>query len=350
MAKKFVIIRHKKLKSIGHVESAIAHNDRTSKPPNADPSKTWMNKVFGEGVPQFTRTLAKVTRKSTARDPVLALEYIVTASPESMQAPGFDQAGYFRAAREYLDELLGAENFVHGAIHMDESNPHMHLVYVPLVQTPASTRKRSVVVGKAPDGSQLREVREFKVEPATVLNGKHFTGLEASQRLQTEFAERVGVPFGLIRGVRKSGAHHTEIKEFYGRLEAVKTELAETRVQLEVAKAELSDMAQQRDRLRRELRELPKLVFERVGAVMAAIKGILDAGEWNYEADLIRGPLARLFSMKETQVEPGRGMLLDGIRTQMQRAQDEARDRGGPVPNFGGEAELAEVATRKLKP
>lgn len=192
MAKKFVIIRHKKLKSIGHVESAIAHNDRTSKPPNADPSKTWMNKVFGEGVPQFTRTLAKVTRKSTARDPVLALEYIVTASPESMQAPGFDQAGYFRAAREYLDELLGAENFVHGAIHMDESNPHMHLVYVPLVQTPASTRRRSVVVGRAPDGSQLREVREFNVESATVLNGKHFTSLEASQRLQTEFAERWG--------------------------------------------------------------------------------------------------------------------------------------------------------------
>jgi len=213
MAKKFVIIRHKKLKSIGHVESAIAHNDRTSKPPNADPSKTWMNKVFGEGVPQFTRTLAKVTRKSTARDPVLALEYIVTASPESMQAPGFDQAGYF----------------VHGAIHMDESNPHMHLVYVPLVQTPASTRKRSVVVGKAPDGSQLREVREFKVEPAIVLNGKHFTGLEASQRLQTEFAERVGVPFGLIRGVRKSGAHHTEVKTFYGGLEAAKVELEAAR-------------------------------------------------------------------------------------------------------------------------
>jgi hypothetical protein len=347
MVKQFVIIRHKKLKSSGHVESAINHNDRTSKPENADPSKTWMNQVFGEGVPKFTRTLARVTRKSTARDPVLALEYIVTASPESMQAPGFDQVGYFKAAREYLDELLGVENFVHGAIHMDESNPHMHLLYVPLVQTPASTRKRSVVVGKAPDGSQLREVREFKVEPAIVLNGKHFTGLEASQRLQTEFAERVGVPFGLIRGVKKSGAHHTEVKAFYGRLEAVKTELAEARAQLAVAKAELNEMTRLRDKLRRELNELPKLVLERVGAVMAAIKGVLDAGVWSYEPDLIRGPLARLFSMPETQAQPGRGMLLEGIQAHMQRAQDEARDSGGAAPNFGGEAELAEAATRK---
>lgn len=159
-----------------------------------------------------------------------------------------------------------------------------------------------------------------------------------------------GGAFGLIRGVKKSGAHHTEIKTFYGGLEAAKAELAETRAQLEAAKAELSDLARQRDRLHRELRELPKLVVERVGAVMAAIKGVLDAGEWNYEIDLIRGPLARLFSMPETQVEPGRGMLLDGIRTQMQRAQDEAKDRGRPVPNFGGEAELAEAATRKPRP
>lgn len=83
---------------------------------------------------------------------------------------------------------------------------------------------------------------------------------------------------------------------------------------------------------------------------MTAIKGVLDAGGWSYEPDLIRGPLARLFSMPETQSEPGRGMLLDGIKAHMQRAQDEARDMGKPVPNFGGEAELAEAATRKPKP
>lgn len=83
---------------------------------------------------------------------------------------------------------------------------------------------------------------------------------------------------------------------------------------------------------------------------MAAIKGVLDTGGWGYEPDLIRGPLARLFSMPETQAQPGRGMLLDGIKAHMQRAQDEARDRGESVPNFGGEAELAEAATRKPRP
>lgn len=350
MAKKFVIIRHKKLKSGGHVDTAIRHNDRRTMPPNADPSKTHLNHFEGGGMVTLKKNLASVTQASTAKNPVIAVEYIVTASPEQLQRSDFDVEGYFKAARAYLDRLVGAENLIHMAIHYDESNPHGHFIYTPIIKLEPGIRRRSVIVGKDADGKQIREVREFPTKAGRALNGKKFTGLDASVQLQTDFAEQVGKPFGLIRGVRKSRAHHTEVKTFYGGLEAVKTELAEARTQLEAAKAELSEMARQRDRLRRELKELPKLVLERVGAVMAAIKGVMDAGEWCYEPDLIRGPLARLFSMPETQTQPGRGMLLDGIKAHMQRAQDEARDRGRPAPNFGGEAELAEAATRKPKP
>lgn len=346
----FVIIRHKKLKSDGHVEAAIKHNDRRTMPPNADPSKTHLNHFEGGGMATLKKNLASVTQASTAKNPVIAVEYIVTASPDQLQRPDFDLEGYFKAARAYLDKLVGAENLIHAAIHYDESNPHGHFIYTPIIELEPGIRRRSVVVGKDADGKQLREVREFPTKAGRALNGKKFTGLDASVQLQTDFAEQVGKPFGLIRGVRKSGAHHTEVKKFYGGLEAVKKELAEASAQLEAAKAELSEMTRLRDKLRRELNELPKLVLERVGAVMAAIKGVLDAGGGSYEPDLIRGPLARLFSMPETQAQPGRGMLLEGIRTHMQRAQDEARDRGDPVPNFGGEAELAEAATRKPRP
>lgn len=343
----FVIIRHKKLKSDGHVEAAIKHNDRRTMPPNADPSKTHLNHFEGGGMATLKKNLASVTQASTAKNPVIAVEYIVTASPDQIQRPDFDLEGYFKAARAYLDKLVGAENLIHAAIHYDESNPHGHFIYTPIIELEPGIRRRSVVVGKDADGKQLREVREFPTKAGRALNGKKFTGLDASVQLQTDFAEQVGKPFGLIRGVRKSGAHHTEVKKFYGGLEE---ELAEASAQLEAAKAELSEMTRLRDKLRRELNELPKLVLERVGAVMAAIKGVLDAGGGSYEPDLIRGPLARLFSMPETQAQPGRGMLLEGIRTHMQRAQDEARDRGDPVPNFGGEAELAEAATRKPRP
>lgn len=343
----FVIIRHKKLKSDGHVDAAIKHNDRRTMPPNADPSKTHLNHFEGGGMATLKKNLASVTQVSTAKNPVIAVEYIVTASPDQLQRPDFDLEGYFKAARAYLDKLVGAENLIHAAIHYDESNPHGHFIYTPIIELEPGIRRRSVVVGKDADGKQLREVREFPTKAGRALNGKKFTGLEASVQLQTDFAEQVGKPFGLIRGVRKSGAHHTEVKKFYGALGEVKKELDEARAQLEAAKAELREMTRLRDKLRRELNELPKSVLERVEAVMAAIKGVLEAGVGGYEPNLIRGPLARLFSMPETQGEPGRGMLLDGIKAHMQRAQDEARESGKAAPNFGGEAELAEAATRK---
>ena len=45
----FVIIRHKKLKSVGHIKQAIAHNDRTTMPKNADPSRTTSTKLRAAG-------------------------------------------------------------------------------------------------------------------------------------------------------------------------------------------------------------------------------------------------------------------------------------------------------------
>lgn len=349
-AKNFVIIRHGKLKSEGHVEAAIKHNNRTTIPPNSDPSKRHLNHFEGGGLAKLNQNLASVTQASTAKYPVMAIEYIVTASPEEIQKPDFDREGYFRAARVYLDDLLGAGNLIHAAIHYDETNPHAHFIYTPIIELEPGIRRRSVVVGKDTDGRQIREVREFPTQAGRALNAKKFTGPDASTQLQTDFALQVGAPFGLRRGVEKSRAHHTEIKKFYGGLEAAKAELEETQAKLAAAKAELGYVAQQSDKLRRQLKELPQQILERVGAVMTAIKKILDAGEWGYEPNDLRGPLARLFSMPATQAEPGRGLLLDGIRAHMERSQDEAREAGRPVPNFGGEAELAEAMTRKLKP
>lgn len=214
----FVIIRHKKLKSVGHVKSAIQHNDRTTMPPNADPSRTHLNHFEGGGLVTLKKNLASVTQASTAKNPVMAIEYIVTASPEQIRRPDFDQEGYFKAARAYLDNLVGAGNFVHGAVHYDESNPHGHFIYTPIIELEPGTRRRSVVVGKDTDGKQIREVREFPTKAGRALNAKRFTGRDESIQLQTDFAKRVGEPFGLRRGIHRSGAKHTEIQAFYGKM------------------------------------------------------------------------------------------------------------------------------------
>jgi hypothetical protein len=243
----FVIIRHKKLKSVGHVQAAINHNDRTTEPLNADPSQRHLNKVEGGGMVKLRKNLASVTQASTAKEPVLAIEYIVSASPEQINDPSFDREGYFKAARAYLDKLVGAGNLIHSAEHYDERSAHGHFIYTPIIELEASTRRRSVVVGKTEDGKQKREVKEFPTQAGRALNAKKFTGREASIQLQSDFATQVGMPFGLRRGVERSRAKHTEIKAFYTQIkqdmaevEAQRRQLAEREVALDKRDGALS--------------------------------------------------------------------------------------------------------------
>lgn len=215
MANKFVIIRHKKLKSVGHVAAAIKHNSRGMDVPNADPARSPLNVISGGGMLTLSTNLASCTIKSTQPNPVVAVEYMVTASPERIKDPAFDREGYFMDARAYLDNLLGPENLVHCAIHMDETSPHMQIIYTPIVTVAASTRRRSVVVGKNEDDTQRRETREFATPAGRALRAKTFTDRAASKALQSDFAAHVGAKYGLERGIERSKARHEPIQKIY---------------------------------------------------------------------------------------------------------------------------------------
>ena len=74
-------------------------------------------------------------------------------------------------------------------IHYDETSPHMTVYVVPMV------------------GGKLRA-------------SHFFDGREKLRTLQTDFAEQVGKPFGLERGIEGSGAKHQTVKQYYANLKA----------------------------------------------------------------------------------------------------------------------------------
>ncbi len=66
---------------------------------------------------------------------VLLNEFIIGASPEYMdQLSKDEQREYFKTAKQYFDETYG--HVVSAYVHLDETNPHMHLGLVPLVEVP----------------------------------------------------------------------------------------------------------------------------------------------------------------------------------------------------------------------
>jgi hypothetical protein len=193
----YAILRTQKLKSPQAVRRSLLHAFREQDTPNADPAKTPENGHTGatntaEALERFNARLPDKVRKNA----VLAIEYLITASPEDMKGKTrAEQDAYFADALTWLKVRHGAENIVYAGIHRDETTPHMTAFVVPLDER-----------GK--------------------LNCRSFLGgANALSEMQSDFAKRVGQQHGLQRGIEGSKARHTTIQAYYARASEAFSEL-----------------------------------------------------------------------------------------------------------------------------
>ena len=186
----YAILRTQKLKSGIAVRRSMKHAFREQDTPNADHNRTPDNTHIGavsvdEALQRFNARLPEKVRKNA----VLAVEYLITASPEDMQGKTrAEQDAYFRDGLEWLKRRHGAENVVYAGIHRDETTPHMYAYVVPLD-------------------------RQGKLNCRSFLGGA-----QALSQMQTEFAQVVGQEHGLARGIEGSKARHTSIQQYYNRV------------------------------------------------------------------------------------------------------------------------------------
>lgn len=188
---KYAILRTEKLKSGIAMRRSLQHAFREQETPNADPSRTPENTHIGasnvgEALGKFNDRLA--TQQKVRKNAVLAVEYLITASPEAMADKSREaQDAYFRDALAWLEEKHGKANVLYAGIHRDEKTPHMYAYVVPIDQR-----------GK--------------------LNCRAFLGgSDALRQMQTDFAQVVGQQHGLERGIEGSKARHTSIQQYYSR-------------------------------------------------------------------------------------------------------------------------------------
>jgi hypothetical protein len=185
----YAIMRCAKLKSMGSVASSLKHCFRERETPNADAQKTPDNE-HGEAArtSEAMGKLREMLPEKRRKDAVLMVEYLMTASPEWWKTASADQqAEFFRESRAWLDAKFGAQNVVVATVHRDETSPHLSAFVVPLTR----------------DGR---------------LSAREFIGNKAQMSLdQTTYAQRVQ-HLGLERGLERSKARHTPIREFYGRV------------------------------------------------------------------------------------------------------------------------------------
>ena len=278
----YAIIRVEKHTTLGTVAAAGHHLDRTRETPNADPARAHLNRAWIDGewvawgdearepgahLEAFKSRLADFEHRGgkIQKNAVIALEAIMTASPEAFKTPGFDLEAWITAQSDYAAKRFGAENVVSMVLHLDEETPHVHALIVPEIERIERRGKKPA----DPDRLQLHR-------PKPALSASHWVdGRAKLAALQSDYAAAMS-RFGLQRGKERSGARHVPVSEYYAqgaalvaqiehlqaeverlrpaaaRLPEVEQQLAEALAQIDTLQTSRTELRDRLDRIRAE--------------------------------------------------------------------------------------------------
>ncbi|GDZ84040.1 plasmid recombination enzyme type 3 [Leuconostoc citreum] len=130
---------HLKKNTRGAVPGLAVHFERktdhhTNK--DIDVSKTYLNQdLMADGSDMLSRFNARLNDVyCMKRDDVKALAtWIVTLPEELAESPYEQQSAFFEATTNFLNDRYGQENAVAAVVHYDETTPHLHYAFVPVV-------------------------------------------------------------------------------------------------------------------------------------------------------------------------------------------------------------------------
>ena len=216
----YSIIRTKKHKSISSVANRENHTYRRRSTPNADPAKIKKNRLlfgqenYADGLKDFVKSYE--VENNIRKDGVLAIEYLLTASPEFFDAGSKLERdnrlkNWCESQVEFMKKMHGEKNILCMYLHLDEKTPHIESYVVP-------------------------------IDPKGKLNCKHFLGSPGKlTALQTNYASHNN-NFGLKRGQEGSRATHEEVKKFYSLIKGkAKITSADVRKAVKIEAPTISD-------------------------------------------------------------------------------------------------------------
>ncbi len=134
-----IFMAHLKKNTRGSVPGLAVHFERKTdhhSNKEIDVAKTYLNQdLMTDGSDMLSRFNERLNDVyCMKRDDVKALAtWIVTLPEELSEAPYEQQSAFFEATKQFLDDRYGQENAVAAVVHYDETTPHLHYAFVPVV-------------------------------------------------------------------------------------------------------------------------------------------------------------------------------------------------------------------------
>ncbi|MBW4635237.1 MAG: plasmid recombination protein [Iphinoe sp. HA4291-MV1] len=133
------ICRIQKLKA-GNLKPSAQHTGRKRFTPNANPEKEHIC-IIGEETQELDSLVRnRIGKQPIRKNAVLAVEILLSASPEYFRPDDKSEAGYYEPSRlvdfqaaacQWLSKTYG-DRIVLAHLHLDEATPHIHAYLVPL--------------------------------------------------------------------------------------------------------------------------------------------------------------------------------------------------------------------------
>jgi len=165
-----------------------------------------LNQNQGDTISRLNERLAQVYCMNR-KDVKAVADWIVTLPKELEDRPADEQQQFFQATKDFLDKQYGEENNISANVHMDETTPHMHYAFVPVVY----------------DEKKQRE----KVSAKIVLNRNHLQSFHDNldKHLKAEIPQIY--ERGVVNGQTVGVGTVEELKQLQGREKALKQALKE---------------------------------------------------------------------------------------------------------------------------
>lgn len=327
MADNLVVFRAEKLKTLGDVSAAAAHNARLRDTPNASKGGSFYELIDRGGssvLDEVRRIHSEITELCKENkwyqrpDSVAAAEILISASPEYFRPGQPEKSGFYEkekldawldAVVPWIKKEIGAQvDIVSICVHLDEATPHIQVIGVPRNHR-GELSYRSVFGGDN-KGDSLSEWQTRAAEPVAHL--------------------------GIQRGVMGSRAKHRKIKDFYAAVNAetapipaVKTRMPKPLPPASIselipftdAKAQRVDLEketeEQAEKHRKEMRAAVDAKLKAFPILEQQAKDVKAANRDKRQAERAAVATSRSLDAAKAEAAQVRGLPLDAVLTKM---------------------------------
>jgi hypothetical protein len=259
-------MHYEKFKGKADVRRVLEHSDRGQEGVSEhehsndkiDPERSHLNyelkdrgglsavEYHRQRIEQIAEETKERTGKVLRKDAVTLCSWAVTA-PQDL--PEDKQEDFFRECYAWFSERYGEDNIVTAAVHLDETSPHMHLQFTPIIEDKDGTRRLCAkdleTRGKLKTVHQKLEkhlTKELGCK-VTLLNGATANGNKTVNELKaTRAADRAfNAEMDAKEKEKYADKLQSDINALVGSIHALKAEEGKLTVEVEASRQRASD-------------------------------------------------------------------------------------------------------------